>query len=399
MRAAKLQASEPPETTCPGGLRIESHPSSAWPGLAAVWRELAGTSPHSSFFLTEAWVETWLETFGSHLDVSILLFRTGAETVGACLLAEGTCKRAMIPVRRISLNASGEPAADTTYIEFNNLLCAGGWEEAVSTALAEYLISREWDEVALDGFVPGPGYEALKRWMNRFPLRQVEHPSYFARLSSLRNSGMPYESALGRTSRKHLRQNIRAYSRLGPVRLETATGLDTALEMLDELAALNLRRWSRHAGPAVFASPHFKAFHRSLIRKCFAEKSVELLRVAAGQHTLGLVYNLVRNGIVYFYQCGFDYSIDKRLSPGTLTLAYVIQHYLDRGYDEYHFLSGETSYKRILSTDSRNLVWAVFQKPSLKLRLLNSARAGRDWLAAALPHKRSAGTRKSQELP
>lgn len=369
------------------GLRIAVYSPTQWQRVASVWSALARTSPNRSFFLSDAWVESWMEVFATRLDTSILVFETWQEPVAVCLLVKTRPRRAMIALRRISLNASGEAAADSTYIEFNNLLCRAGWEEEVAESLAGHLMGLDWDEFALDGFAPGAAYEALMRAFAKYELEEVRHPCYRVDLEQLRRSSTAYEMALGRTSRKHLRQNVRAYSEVGPLRLEPARDVKRALAMLEEMAELNRRRWSGRGRPVVFASPYFTAFHRTLIQKCFSQGSVQLLRLEAGGQTVGFVYNLVLDRKVYFYQCGFNYAGDTRLSPGTVTVSHAVQWCLEQGFDDYDFLSGETSYKRCLSTGSRSLVWAVFRKPGLRVRLMGLARAGKRWLAhRRLPH-------------
>jgi CelD/BcsL family acetyltransferase involved in cellulose biosynthesis len=116
------------------------------------------------------------------------------------------------------------------------------------------------------------------------------------------------------------------------------------------------------------------AFHRSFIRKTFPLGTVQLLRVMAGSNTVGLVYNLVHRGKVYFYQCGYNYTADRRLSPGTVSLALVIQYCLDRGFLEFDFLAGEAPYKASLSTGSRSLVWATFRRPGPRVWAYGVAR-------------------------
>jgi CelD/BcsL family acetyltransferase involved in cellulose biosynthesis len=357
-------------------LRLTVAPWNEWPRLARVWSELAEVSPHYSFFLSAAWVETWLGIFGPALHVSLALFEEAGEAVGVCLLAESRVRRALIPIRRICLNASGEAADDTTYIEFNGLLCRAGWERKIAESLAARLSEENWDTFAVDGFAVGPAYEALKQAFAGLTVREIRHPSYFVDLARLRSRGIAYQETLSGVFRKHLRRSLRSYSELGSLRLEIADTLEDALGMLDELATLSRERWNGRAGSPVFESPLFMTFHRNLIRTCFERQSVQLLRLVAGSRTVGLVYNFVDRGRVYFYQCGFDYSIRKSLSPGTVTLALVIQRCIDMGLSEFDFLSGEADYKRRLATGARELVWCEFQRPSLKLRLLDLARSG-----------------------
>jgi CelD/BcsL family acetyltransferase involved in cellulose biosynthesis len=152
--------------------------------------------------------------------------------------------------------------------------------------------------------------------------------------------------------------------------------------MLESLAELNQRRWSGQGSASAFASPRFLAFHRSLIRKCFSAGAIQLLRVSAGAQTVGVLYNFVYRGKVYFYQCGFHYTEDRRLSPGRVTLAMAIQYSLDAGLEDFDFMAGESSHKKELSTGARNLVWAEFRRRSLKITVLNRLRQLKRRMAA-----------------
>jgi CelD/BcsL family acetyltransferase involved in cellulose biosynthesis len=359
-------------------LRVTVYPGGQFDRVAEKWASLARSTASNSFFLSRDWVETWIRVFGSRLSVSVVLFAKQEQPVGVCLLVQTKRNCGLIPLNRISLNTAGENPKDSTYIEFNNLVCLPGWEQPVADSLAEYLAEREWDEFALDGFVPSVGYEALKRAFARFQMEEDQQPSYYVDLSALRCSGRSYDAMLSSHRRKMVRQSIRAYSRaVGALRLEAAQNIETAVQMFDELARLNCLRLSLRRHHSVFESAVFKTFHTQLIQRCFPEGSVELLRLEAGGRTIGILYNFVWAGKVYFYQCGFDYTLHARLSPGIVTLAHAVQHYIDTGYDDFDFLSGEASYKRMLSTNSRDLVWAVFRRPNLRVRIGGAARAGK----------------------
>jgi len=366
-------------------LRVAVYSQKEWPRIQPVWRQLASVSPECSFFMTEPWVDTWLHVFGARLDVSIVLFESADGPMAACLLVKTRQRHAFIPLLKISLNATGEDNADTTYIEFNQLLCRSGWERAVAAALAEFLIQQQWDEFVLDGFSPGLHYDALKRAFLPFDLEEVRHPSYYVDLAALRSSGKPYQTVLSTHRRKLLRQNLRSYSELGPIRLVAAGDLEAALAMFDEMAELNLRRWASASRPGVFGSPYFKAFHQRLIERCFAESSIQLLRLQAGSRTIGILYNFVHAGKVYFYQCGFDYGSDQRLSPGMITLSHAIQYCLELGLDDWDFLSGDANYKRMLSNGSRSLVWAAFRRRNVRVEMLKLARTARRFLENVRP--------------
>ncbi len=342
--------------------------------LSDTWTTLANQCSQCSLFLTSNWIETWLEVFGPQLNPSLLLFQSENQPVGACLVSKGNSRSAMIPVQRISLNTTGESPQDTTYSEFNDLLCLEGWESEVALALADYLSRIEWDEFALDGFTNSPVYQCILSTFGKLEREETWHPSYFVDLRQLRHSGQTFEMSLGQKRRKHLRQNNRSYAHHGPIQVQVARTPTEAVSMFSELGALNLLRRKALGGETIFASPLFLAFHRALITKHIQDGVTQLLAVRAGERTVGLVYNLAHKNKVYFYQCGFNYSTGDNLSPGMVTIAQVVQFYLDNDYHEFDFLSGENNYKQSLSTDSRNLVWTVLRKPGLKHGVIRSLR-------------------------
>ena len=249
-----------------------------------------------------------------------------------------------------------------------------GWERPVAEAVAEHLKHLEWEELTLDGFVHGAGYEILKDAFRELECDETSHASHYVDLKSLRACGSPYESVLSSKTRKHLRQNIRYFSAQGPITLESARNVEEALALLDELAGLSKERCAEKGRRPIFSSAHFLAFHRRLIRKCQPNGAVQLLRVAAGGSTIGILYNLTYRGKVYFYQCGYQYSADKRLSPGKVALALAIQRYLDTGYSEFDFLSGGAKYKEWMSTGFRTLSWLRLRKPGIKFEFLRAVR-------------------------
>ena len=364
--------------SCHGGLRLKLYPAAQWARVADTWAALAHSTRQASFYLDRRWVETWLEVFAAGLDVSAALFENAGQPVAACLLTRSRRVYGLIPLKRISLNAAGEKPADTTYIEFNSLICHAGWEEPVARMLADHLMGQEWDEFALDGFVPGPAYEALKEALRDLELEEVRQPSYYVDLAALRRFGRDYEEVLKSHRRRMVRQSMRSYTEtLGPLRLEPAANIDAALQMLGELARLNRGRFAARGGRSVFESRRFVEFHRRLIQRCFPDRSVQFLRMEAGGRPIGLLYNLVFSGKVYFYQCGFDYALNPRLSPGIVTLAAAVQHYLDLDYDDFDFLSGEAEYKRMLATGARDLVWATFRRPTSRVRITAAMRAAK----------------------
>lgn len=339
--------------------------SADWAKFSVRWSYLAGAA-NASFFLSNEWIEAWLKTFGSMLDTNILVFEFEALTIGAMLLSCSKRGIKLFSIRRFSVNAAGEASEDTTYTEYNSALCLPGWEKKVAESFAQYLKTLSWDEIALDGFVEGIFLDTLRHELSHLHCEEFRHPSYFVDLAAIRQTDGIYQNVLSSSRRKHLRQQVRYYQEIGPLSFTIAQDVPTALEMLKELGDLSETRSAELGRRGIFASQHFLKFHHGLIKRCQGTGEVKLMRLTAGEQTVGLLYNLVSKGRVYFYQCGFNYSGDKRLSPGTVTLSFAIQHFLDAGMDDYDFLSGEAKYKEWLSTGARQMSWMLWRRPTVR---------------------------------
>lgn len=364
-------------------MRADVHDWREWPRLASAWAGLAERCPHATFFVSPPWIETWLDAFGARLAPEIVVFRDdGGAAAGACLLARSVVRKGPFALRRISLNTAGEPDEDSPCVEFNTLLCEPGRERAVAAALRRLLGARArepWDQFAADGIADEASLAALREAFAPLPTEDRVRPSYYVELDPLRRAGRGFLETF-RSSR--YRQSVKKYADLGEVRLEAARSLDEAQAMLEELAALHQQAWTSRGFPGSFGSSVFFDFHRALLRRCFDAEQVQLLRLRAGQATLGAIYNFVYRGKLYFYQSGFDYSHGSRLSPGLVTHAFAIQHAAALGLTEYDLLAGDADYKKKLASQCRELHWLTWQAPSAKMKALDMLRRMKQGIAA-----------------
>jgi CelD/BcsL family acetyltransferase involved in cellulose biosynthesis len=354
--------------------RVSVQRVSGWNQVMPFWSELALTSPYSSFFLSPEWVESWLETFGPVLKPEILVFESQEQVVGTCLLVRQTAWQGPLRVSRIYLNTAGEDEADSPCVEFNNILCREGWEHAVAAALFAHLKPQPWDEIAGNGFSKGPMLDALATVFADFAQEVIWRSSYYVDLARLREVNASYDTALSRKWRQHLRRSMKLYEQIGELRVEPSEEVSKALEMLDHLSALHQRTWVGRGKPGAFASPRFLDFHRRLIRRSVPKQEVELLRVAAGQETVGFRYNFVQRGKVHCYQSGLNYHDDDRYKPGLVVHGCAIHYYQKQGLNEYDFLAGDAQFKKSLSTNSRPLAWVLFRRRNLKFRAIEDLR-------------------------
>lgn len=366
------------------GIEIEAHEWGAWPQLASAWSSVVGASEHPTFFVTNDAVETWLEVYGESLRPSIVVFRDGEDVVGACLLVRRTERVGPFFVRRVYLNTAGEDDADSVCVELNQLLCRPGYEASVAEALREHLDDQPWDELVAPGMSDFPSLQALRVAFADCAVRDNAKLNHVVDLETVRGSGDDFVAKLSSRERTRYRQNVRKYSEIGEVVLETAQTTDHALAILDDLARLHQATWRSRGESGSFASARFFDYHRRLVARCFPERRVELVRVRAGSVTIGCHYDLIASGSALFYQCGYDYELRDKTNPGLVVQAFTIRHHAERGIREYDLMAGDSEYKRRLGTASRTMHWLTWQAPTFKMRAFELARRGRRVVRAAL---------------
>jgi hypothetical protein len=325
--------------------------------VEAVWGELAdGTT---SYFLSWPWVENWLATLPRHVHLRLLTIFDRETPIAACFVGRRTLRRAgFVLSRALHLNATGHPEIDDIVIEHNRWLVRSPHRWPLGQLL-EHLPSRGWDELFLDAMDKHVLEDARLSWPLKLRVQRTS-PCPVVQLEKVRKAKDGYLSLLGSETRSQIRRSTRLY---GPLTLEVAKDLPEARAILRELLSLHEASWNRRGKPGAFTQPYLRAFHERLVEKRFVHGEIQLLRVRAQERTVGCLYNFLWNGTVSFYQSGLASETDNRLKPGLVCHAEAVVHNANNGHETYDFLGGTARYKRSLSTDATELVWASVQRP------------------------------------
>lgn len=348
------------------------------PRVEKIWRTLEA-SARPCFFLTWAWMDCWLSSLPADARPQLAVIEENGAPVAACFIGTRRFVRnGIVPVRTMSLNTTGVPRLDELCLEHNQLLAIPG--RTFSLARLIEALPDAWDELALPGMsadafsstAPGDGYQLHVD-------RDVAAP--YVDLARVRAKG-DYLALLGANTRSQIRRARRA---IGATTLEAATSVAEALAIYDELVALHTASWRARGEPGAFADPWFDRFHRRLIARRFAHGEIELLRLRAGERTVGCIYNLIANGRVLFYQSGLAAFADPHVKPGYLCQAAAVERAAAAGHAIYDFLGGDARYKASLSTDTTRLTWLRVQRRlarfSIEHRMRRWKRAYTAWRA------------------
>jgi len=347
---------------------IESHGANSgeWNVAAREWAGLFAHAPKASPYLTSSWVHAFVDIFAPGLPMVQAKARSAdGALIGTCLFTQCIDRRALVPMRRWHLNTAGERDEESVVVEHNALLCAAGHETQVYADVAAFVDLAPVDELLLAGATE----DAVTRFCAALPHWSADiewRDSPYVDLEALRAAGGDHLAVLSRNTRERVRRSLRRYREVAELRVEEATSVAEALAMFDEMVTLHEARWHALGKAGGFASPARRDFHRTFVQRAHGAGHIQLLRVGHGERTLGVLYNLVANGHVCFYQSGLRYDIGKQLSPGLVAHHLAIGHCLSAGFRTYDFLPsapGEGRYKLSLATRAHRLGTVLLRRP------------------------------------
>ena len=276
------------------------------PRALTLWRDLEACS-RPSYFLSPAWVSTWLASLPDDAAPQLAITRDHS---AACWIGRRDVRRhGLFASRAMYLNATGHDRYDEVCIEHNKIL-------GNSAALVASL-PADWDEL----FLPacrrslGAGSRRAAR-LSRAHRSRVGRAVCRSRCGARVGGRLPRaarlqhaQSAAPVTPRSRRSRRSRSRTTKRPRSTSTAS-----------CCACTRRRGQSRGQHGAFADPWFERFHRRLITSRIASGEIQLVRVRAGETTIGCLYNFVYNGRVLFYQSGLA-RLDDRAHQAGLPLS------------------------------------------------------------------------------
>ena len=344
-----------------GGAAIEINRLTSVAALAPVWMELESRSD-ASFFLSWNWIGTWLDATG--VQPLVVTRRQDGVVSALALIVEARRRRlGLFPCRVGFLNETGDAAMDSIYIEYNGLLHARDQPDSDLVRTLGGLRAGGWDELRLSGV--GAATAALAGEAGWFAETRAAVRCFAVDLAALRAQGRAYVDSLGANTRQQIRRSERLYAARGPLALTAAASLAEAKAFLAGLKELHQATWRQRGRPGAFANPFFERFHDRLLERLWPGGGVELVKITAGAHIVGYLYNFLYRGSVLNYQSGFAPETDNKLKPGLLSHALCIERHLEGGAMRYDLMAGEARYKQSLAAPHETLVWLTLHRPTL----------------------------------
>lgn len=317
---------------------------------AEAWNRLAAGVPFRSW----QWLSTWWRHYGASAGPSdrrrrlcvLGVFDEAGGLVGAapCYAEESAAAG-----RVLRLLGDGEVCS-----EYLGVLAAPGREEAVASAIADYLADRfhaprsspeRWDLMKLEAVdADDPVLRPLLANLGRQGAAVHRRPGPGCWRRGLPASWEDLVVRLSKNQRKQFRRVLRRADKRG-VLLHKVECVSDLAEAFEHLVDLHQRRWQSQSKPGCFASDRFLAFHRDAMPQLLRAGQLQVVWLEAEGKPLAAEYQLAGAGTMYVYQAGVD---PDRIAwePGHVATARILQFAIDQGFRRVDFLRGDEPYKQ-----------------------------------------------------
>lgn len=340
-------------------------------GPMAAWPEAADNLP---FFLSADWMRTLLATAP---DPQALHLLSDSGRPLALLGRRVAVRHRLLRVRQWLLNESGDAEFDRIALEYNGFPGLVDDVEATEAAFAWLLRNLPAADELMVRNASASTAAALRNAAAAagWGVRTANHsPGAMLDLATVRKAGGDLLETLGKNTRAAIRRANRLYAGNGEVSAERAAGVAEALCWFERMAALHVASWEGRTNHHAFTNPHFRPFHRALIKTALPKGRIDMLRIHTDGRDIGYLYNFTADGWVMAYQSGLTPPPDNRWKPGLVCHAAAIALCLKRGDRTYDFLAGPARYKSSLSNREIPMESLVAFAPKWHLQVEDAAR-------------------------
>lgn len=361
--------------------RIESFKLQSPTDIQQQWLSLEQQAD-CAFFLSWAWVGTWLKTYSPQAIVLQAWHQNNIVALG--IVVEQTERRhGIVFSKTLRLHQTGKADCDQIFIEYNGFLTHRQYDKAqLETALIGYINKHfSWQELTLAGIEQ----QQFSRFQQQLALPVYQHWStatYGVDLCALSQAKISYAATLSANTRYQINRCLKLYQQKGEVKLVRMASPEAALASFHNMASWHIARWGDGPQQSGFVNAKFLQFHENLLLT--VAENVEVLELQVAAETIASIYNFIYNNKVYFYLGVAKPETSKQLKPGLLCHFLAIAHYQELGFSYYDFMGGEARYKQQLAQKQQQLLEVSFQRPLLRFRLEGLARRIKQQFQAVL---------------
>jgi CelD/BcsL family acetyltransferase involved in cellulose biosynthesis len=294
--------------------------------LRGEWDALWARCPWATAFQTPEWLLAWCAAFAPSEPFAVLVRdREGLVGIAPMCVLSRDDERVLLPI--------GAGVSDSL-----DMLLAPACADAAADAIWGHLLAKHatWDAIDFGGLAADSPFvrrapSGAASWEDEPWMGVILDESH---------------RALDRVVAPWLRENVRHARRRAEredVAVERVVDEDVPLA-LERICAAHSARWAERAEKGIFADPRVLAFHRCAVPPLHARGLVRFYDVRTPDAVPAVLYALWHPRRPAFYASGFDPSF-RRLSPGVLLVAHVLEEAISEGAERIDFLRGREAYK------------------------------------------------------
>lgn len=345
--------------------KIEDIP--AFLALKDRWENLLSQSENESIFLTWEWVYNWWLVYKEKRNLFIL----AVEDEGGNLLGIAPLLSREIPLpsgalRVLEFLGTGERRKDEVCSEFLDFIAPKKRREEVMKVIFDYLLNNtsEWDILNLQSLLNNAN---VLRYISAKKNEKLL-------LWKTSNNGRGYNYMVFPEGKgadinfreKRFNKSLKNIMKHGEVRVRLCDSEASLAEDMRSFIRLHQLRWNYAGRPGCFSSEKFTQFQQGLAHCALKKGWLALQLLEVNDKPVACEYCFEYNRRLFIYQSGFNPRLDKNVSLGHLSMAYLMEGALARGIKEAEFLRGEEPYKEKWSKDKRLAFNIVIARKNLK---------------------------------
>jgi CelD/BcsL family acetyltransferase involved in cellulose biosynthesis len=328
--------------------------------LEKEWSKLLSISPANNYFLSWEWLWTWWQVYAGPDDrLAIILVEREKEIIGiAPFYVRKTSLGGIYPVRRMMFLGTQEEGDGEVGSDYMDVIYRDGDQRGTVNILFQAIVQHDiCDDIYLSKIdTSAKTYTLLQEEaesLKFFTRVSDEHVSPYIKLPLTWDD---YLGELAPSMRYKIRNERRKLQKHSNVIVSRIEHVDDLPRGFDELTRLHNHRWESRGMEGAFSNARFVQFHKNIMPLMLKRGHLELVLLSENTNSKAILYNIVYNNKIYFYQSGIDTS-DKKAAFGYVLHSYCIEDAIRRGLEEYDFLLKGRSdeYKSRFATDHRGL--------------------------------------------
>ena len=336
---------------------------SEFDSLQQDWCRLAALSKTPSIFQSWNWNRLWWKHYQHLGELQLLIVKINGKV--ECIAPLYKSHSRFLAVQRVCairfLGTGGDTSPDDVDVLYNP-----AFGHTALDAICHALF--EQTDIGLFQFMDMPTTSCfLYRFLTlaeQALLPAAQLYQHERRVMLLPDSMDEYLSQLSRNTRKRTKQRLRTLDSAGNVQFHPCTTDQEVNDTLDDLIRLHHARRGGRDKSDSFQSDSYTQFHLELMQALLPLGELRLMRMQIDNTTIGVEYAFLTDGILSFFQTGFDPDHDW-LSPGHVMMLKQIEHAIDSGANEIDLLKGNYAYKHSYAKQrKRSLSINLWRKPA-----------------------------------